>query len=290
MEKEKEYSELIEISDFDNDKVLIFGRGRVFLPKIKEEYILDGFIPYCVVIFHRMNDYHSTNPIELHISLSDYKIIYNSSNINIEDIKKTELDDFKSWLFLYNKKLKSRNRYLLFDKWNEINSNLRIESDCFSSIERIYPFERNILDNLGLDKRYIDAFQLFEPIAEYELCKDVRIWMVVENNPSDNLKEPNIRIFNKDGSIELAVSLLSDEIKVINEKFNGYYKENILEYNKEKGHMLDIYNKWKFKLFPQTLSCSNLDNARKNWFNEHWDVIDINYPRSWYLIRNNIYK
>lgn len=76
MEINKEYSELFEISDFKNDYFLLFGYGRAYIPKIKEEYATNDFMPYLIVSYFDNEDYELKNELEIKISLLDYDIIY----------------------------------------------------------------------------------------------------------------------------------------------------------------------------------------------------------------------
>ena len=282
----KEYSELFEIGDYENDYFLIFGNGHAFIPKVKKKYITNEFIPHMIIRYFDYNDYKKEYPIELYISLYDYKIIFPK----YRNYNNFEWESFKAWLFSFNKKFHIDNRTLCMLKWNELNQNKKYNGDLFSKYDFIYSFEKKILKNYGIDKKYKLAEKLFHPIAEYNLCKNVRFWMVYENNPIEVLKEPHIRVFYTDDykevSIDLAISLLSNKTKVIYENSNDYYKNNINEYKKKKKYILNVFNKWKIDIESVYLSCSNLDNARKLWAMEHQELININFPSIWKRIKN----
>ena len=283
--EDKEYSELFEISDYENDYFLIFGNGHVYIPKIKDKYITDDFKPYMVIHYYENGDYKREYPIELHISLYDYQIIYPKNR----DYSKYEYESFLGWIFISNHKFPNWNWYSLEYYWNKINPKIKFNGNCFSKWNYYYNFEEKLCDDRDFNHKYDDVYPLFHPIVEYLLCKNVRFWMVYDSNPIEALKEPHIRAFYtddyKDYSIELAVSLLSDRTKVIYEECNDYYKENINEYKKKKKYILNVFNKWKVQLHKESLICSNFDNARMEWARDKYYDANIEFPSTWFKIK-----
>lgn len=277
----KEYSELFEIGDYKNDYFLIFGNGHVFIPKIKEECITNEFKPYMVIYYYKNEDYKREYPIELHISLYDYKIMYPKNR----EYSKYEWDSFFSWIFIRNYKFKYINRDNIELYWNKINPNIKFKGDTFSNWNYYYYFENKLYNDRDFHNKYNDAYPLFHPIADYNLCKNVRFWMVYENNPIEVLKKPHIRAFYTDDyedySIELAISLLSDRAKIIYENSIDYYKNNINEYKKKKKYILNVFNKWKLQLYKETLICSNIDKAKSDWARDNFYEANIEFPSEW---------
>ena len=248
--------ELKQISSF-SDRFLLFKNGFSFIPIIEKEDESEIIEPFLIIKKYEENDiaYDLESAQDIKITLFDYSIISEDKIV----YKNFEVEEFLSWLFSKADD-NSTNRDKCLNMWRKCNPTIPIK-DIYSGIPYYYDFEKDILNNKDA---YEFAKLISNPISEDEILNGCKVWVIKDKNKG--IKEPHLRLYSPNNNGSIFISL---------------YDEKLIYFtsSEDKQSLFDIYKKWRLKLEPDYLSCSNLSKAKRLW--ALFDSERGNYPNIW---------